>query len=586
MSNFKHFTLLRETVDDIEQDIIHWFELLEASRGCSSLIESLNIAEALLVYEYLNEAFGQGRAKDRTREFSPWEKEYVGDELSRSYKAYALPRQAAMDLAKKIAAERGISVDNAMQLVEPNELLQILKLRGLEVQDEKKMQQMIRGVLNDLKKGKTTEYKPSTAVHFRDVLKSQEPIVQAWREFGTEAEPEEVLAHLKDQGVEILPKNFTRYAAIDYFRKIRDKVRAGQALNPREQKIFHKWKGIAGGSNSDPTKILGPEDLFRYLSKTNEDMPPTEEIELELVKKIKSDVEKGIAYAEEPGANEKNLAKKFQRILDRWVKGERYTAAGKTQGSKIKGMQQVIGTDEESPNPYLAIDYHKSSKGRDPEVLKQYFDDSGKPTELYHTQISKVACIAVNKVIASEMTKRGLVSGGFTINTDDPGSPCGGSRPENEKANQDRDKFLNGRTTDDIAYDVAQKMLDYTALPGWTEYEGLRMNTAKVQALKIIYSIMRKTATQSNINRAAIDAADSKHQGSRMVGALPGAVYDPSEDENKPSLFDQETIDRIMKNPGMINQLRMVAQQEKDPQKRREMEDLIRSLEAKIKATL
>lgn len=542
---FKKYILVQEAGDYWASQLDIWSGLLENAMHCSpevaDFINSLTLEEALFV----ESAFGKKHhGEDKRRTFHPWELEAAADEAGKQWR----------DRAEKLRAVG-------------------------------KAPRRAGGSMIDI---------------LRNIMKLQEPIVAIWKD-DPDLSPEVVRDILQSQGKEILPGNYSKYASVDFLKGIREKIRSGQALDKKEQQMFRQWKSLAGSSQeSDPTKVIGPEDVYRHFEKQGRTIISKKQAELALIKRIKKEVESELAYSEDPTHKEQTLRKRFERAIDRWLKGGWGLSGWHGQSSSsVKGMQQELDPEEgedadinkpdadvrskaydKLPEPYLPVDYHKSQKGRDPEIIKQYYDAKGEPNDLFYDQIAKPACIASWVVVRNAMLKAGLQTGNFRPDYTDRTSFCGGV---NDRGDQLRDKFLSGRTVSDIALDVANRLLDYTALPGWTEHEGLRVNTAKAQAARIVYSLRHELRGQASAQKAAREEGQSQRRG-RANAALPSAIYSPDEPETKPTLFDPETIERLVRDPSMLPKLKMMANQEQDPQKKAEMMKLIGQIEKKLAA--
>lgn len=590
MSDFRNFVGVAEAALRYEGHLDSQLDLLELAHRCgareASIVISLNPrqsewlretleAETSQIWQYIREAaFLPKRGEDKKRPFTPWEKERAADITHGKYRQYAEPRLAWVDLAKRMSAENGLPWQDNLIKVPVDQVYNYLKDRNMlpDLPKDSAIRKRLNVLRDELITNLNLGTAPPTFRHdiantLRDIVKEQEPVIQAWRELGLDARPEEVRQLLHSRGAHIINPQYLKYATIDFLKQVRDKVQKGEALQtPQERTAYNVWKTAAKAhpmrKTDDPTKAVGPEDVYRAIQHAGYRIIRPEDVELQLIDKVKQDLENKKAYEEDPNKGIDTHQRKFQRAIDRWVKGE---------GGK-PGMQTVAGTDEPSPDPYLSIDYHASQKGRDPKVLAQYFDEKNQPTQLFYDQIMKPACIATNQVIIRTMKRVGFIPSHFQIDYNSRNSICGAENPENTEAAKMRSAFLGGQDTTDLVQTVVQKMLDSTAIPRWIEQEGIRMRTAQIEAEKLLLKMLKRQNQYFKvISGRAGNIMSKTHKGakggraSQDLGDISSTETIPGEEPETPeetrSLLDQEVLQRLLDDPDSLARLKALADQ-------------------------
>jgi hypothetical protein len=541
-----------------------WKTILEAATVASlkvmRFVNSLTKEEALFIYEAYQGGpsinkdvvlFPQDWKKGKQRKFAPWEKEHASDQARQAFSRYAEPRRAIMDVAKELAKSQGKPWQDVLDEIPINLVYDLLVKRGgvPEGTDKNYMKSQLKKMRDAIKAGKVTEFDPAMGVHLRQVLKSQEPIIQAWKDLGFTTDYKDIVDHLKEQGYEF-PTTYLRQANIDFIKSIKEKVKTGDALNPDEQEVYKAWVDLASKSpmrkTDDPFKAVGPEDVYRVTGN----LLSQHQVEEQLVKKVLYDLAYRKAYEEDPKVAPETIARKFQRAAQRFAKGE----------GSVKGMQQVVGTDEPSPDPYIAMDYHGTQRVRNQKIYNSYFDKSGHPNEKFYTDIVKPACMQTNKVVALAMRRKGFEPGSMKLDFEDKKGFCGFDQPGNDRSAEMRVDFLGGATMQDLVQTVILKLLNSTNLPKWDTEEGIRMRTAEVQAAKLVLDLLTKRAQAWRLQ--TMSRQEFVDQLSRDIKAKGQEEEAPEE-----QLFDPETLQQIIDNPEALQRMKDVVANAPEDQK-------------------
>lgn len=605
MNNFKSFV---SSVEQGRLELHHldnYYRLLEWSLGDPvnwRRINSLTHAEASFlgwainteVDEFLTEAakglknksgqmFGGPHHVEKKKKFMrPEEMGAATDELMSDYQRFLQPRRHILALAKEKAKETGKSWEEVIGQVNPKDVLARMQQSGQPIEDEKKLLLNIKSAIQNIgkapagpgfegfeKKITAPGYKESWPTTLRKHVKGQEPIIKAVKEMGADADPDAIIDHLKQQGIEIVPQAMQKHLMAELLKDLANKAEKGEALSPAEQDVYKIWKSYAQGG---AVRAIDAESVIRRAAKTGAQLFDQGELESLFINKIKQEVDKGIAYEEDPAVDDKSQQKKWQRSIERATQG------------KANPVE----------NPYIVADYHGTDRARDPAVVAKYFDGNV-PNDYFYQQIAKPACIAIHQVLNRSMAIRGIPTmSPLNIDPTNKFTPCGFSNPENEKGVQAREQFLEGDSLEDLFNKLVMILLDSTNLKGWEEMEGVRVRTAQIQALKMVENLMRKKKKRYEMMRdkgAQMGGALQRDirtasTGGDDVGPMKGQ-YAPSgpvgEPEPTPDLMGQDVMAQIMQNPEMaISRMQQVIAAEQDPNRKAQMQALLGQIQQKI----
>lgn len=574
--HLRESALAKQELDRLQK----WYNLLEvASDGSLKVMKFANcltIDEAVFIYEAYQGGpsgnkdvvlFPQDWKKTKQRKFTPAELEYGSQQSRQAFQKYAEPRRAIVDVAKHLAQQSGKTWQEELDNVPLNVVFALLQQRNAVPPDTNKsyMMSQLKKMREDIKAGKTREFDPAMGVHLRKILKDQEPIIQAWKDLGFTSDYKDILDHLKEQGYEF-PPVFIQQGNIDFIKGVRDKIKKGEALSPEEQKVYKTWMDLAKESpmrkTDDPFKAVGPDDVYHKIGNV---LPP-DEAELQLIKKTVYDIAYRKSHQEEEGANAETIARKFQRAAQRFARGE----------GKIKGMEQIAGTEEPTPEPYIAMDYHGTERRLNKKINDTYFDKFGNPNEKFYKDIVKPACWMTNKVVVLAMRRKGFEPGKMDIDPDDTKSFCGFDKDYNQKVDSLRADFLHGASMRDLVQTVILKMLNSTNLPKWDTEEGIRMRTAEVQAAKLVLDLLQKRSNAWKVNSMSKrDFEDKLRHDIQTKGQ--------EEESAEEQLFDPETLQQIIDNPEALERMKDVVANA-PPEQKDYYEKLLKAIEDKVAA--
>jgi len=624
---FKHNEIVNESLESLNQSVRMMFRLNE----CSSLQESI----AAFSYEtllLLSDLFLEAKAEKR-RYASGHEME-LGSELARhelqqQYQSAVVPKQIWMNLAQAHANELSqqggpVTWGQALSDMSPKkfspQVKHALQSMGLNVPDAAitaARNQLIKISQLPPEQQKAAIYAPpgnwrhGMARHLRGTMKQQEPIIQAWKEIGLDATPEQIHDYLKKNGVKILPgEQYVKYAVIDILRGVRDKIQEGEALNPKEKQLYDAWQKRAElardflvnsyqqqiaqthepqekerlqglldriqSAKVDPFSKgglapgVGPEDIYDYLKKQNALPLSRNDVEVQLINKIKHDIESGIEFYEDPKTKTKSSERRFDRALDVWLgQGSKY------YNSKQKGVSHYLsGEIKKMPKPYLSIRSHESMAKPDPEVLAKYKDENGQWNDLYREQIVKPACLTVNRMVISYIKKYvGITPPGIEMNWDDtsPDKICG-VKPSHMD-DPFRHNFLAGGNQAEIVARVIKGMEDSTGLPGWMDNEGTRYARAKWLTLHEFQKIYRKQYKGGGGKKTkSVSLAEPE----AISGGGGGGGGEEMEE------IPTDIVQNIIDNPAKMKELEQAVDAIEDPMEKDRLQDFINRIKKAV----